>query len=64
MFPHELSGGMKQRVCIAMAVSLNPSIIIADEPTSALDVVVQRVVAQTLMDVKRPFGRIDDHDRS
>lgn len=56
MFPHELSGGMKQRVCIAMAVSLNPSIIIADEPTSALDVVVQRVVAQTLMDVKHRLG--------
>lgn len=56
MFPHELSGGMKQRVCIAMSVSLNPSIIIADEPTSALDVVVQRVVAQTLLDVKRRLG--------
>lgn len=56
MFPHELSGGMKQRVCIAMAVSLNPSVIIADEPTSALDVVVQRIVAQTLMDVKTRLG--------
>jgi peptide/nickel transport system ATP-binding protein len=56
MYPHELSGGMKQRVCIAMSVSLNPSIIIADEPTSALDVVVQRVVAQTLMDVKKRLG--------
>jgi peptide/nickel transport system ATP-binding protein len=53
LFPHELSGGMKQRVCIAMAIALNPSLIIADEPTSALDVVVQRVVAQTLLDVKR-----------
>lgn len=56
MYPHELSGGMKQRVCIAMSVSLNPSIIIADEPTSALDVVVQRVVAQTLLDVKNRLG--------
>jgi peptide/nickel transport system ATP-binding protein len=53
LFPHELSGGMKQRVCIAMAVILNPSLIIADEPTSALDVVVQRVISQTLLDVKR-----------
>jgi peptide/nickel transport system ATP-binding protein len=53
LFPHELSGGMKQRVCIAMAIALNPALIIADEPTSALDVVVQRVVAQTLLDVKK-----------
>ncbi len=56
MFPHELSGGMKQRVCIAMAVALHPAVIIADEPTSALDVVVQRVVAQTLLDVKSRLG--------
>jgi peptide/nickel transport system ATP-binding protein len=56
MYPHELSGGMKQRVCIAMAITLNPSLIIADEPTSALDVVVQRVVGQTLMDVKKRLG--------
>ena len=56
MYPHELSGGMKQRVCIAMAVALHPSLIIADEPTSALDVVVQRVVGQTLLDIKRQMG--------
>jgi oligopeptide/dipeptide ABC transporter ATP-binding protein len=56
LFPHELSGGMKQRVCIAMAIALNPPVIIADEPTSALDVVVQRVVAQTLLDVKQRLG--------
>ncbi len=52
MYPHELSGGMKQRVCIALAIILEPSVIIADEPTSALDVVVQRVVVQTLNDVQ------------
>jgi peptide/nickel transport system ATP-binding protein len=56
MYPHELSGGMKQRVCIAMAIALSPSLIIADEPTSALDVVVQRVVAQTLLQVKQKLG--------
>ncbi|MGH2819917.1 MAG: ABC transporter ATP-binding protein, partial [Actinomycetota bacterium] len=56
MYPHELSGGMKQRVCIAMAIALEPSLIIADEPTSALDVVVQRVVAQTLLEVKERLG--------
>ena len=56
MYPHELSGGMKQRVCIAMAIALNPPLIIADEPTSALDVIVQRIVAQTLLDVKNQLG--------
>lgn len=56
MYPHELSGGMKQRVCIAMSILLDPTVIIADEPTSALDVVVQRVVAQTIMDVKDRLG--------
>lgn len=56
MYPHELSGGMKQRVCIAMAITLEPKVIIADEPTSALDVVVQRVVMQTLVDVQERLG--------
>jgi peptide/nickel transport system ATP-binding protein len=56
MYPHELSGGMKQRVCIAMAIALDPSLIIADEPTSALDVVVQRVVGETLLEIKRRLG--------
>jgi len=52
-FPHELSGGMKQRVCIALAVMLNPALILADEPTSALDVVTQRVVLEMLSQVRR-----------
>ena len=51
-YPHELSGGMKQRVCIAMAISLRPQVIIADEPTSALDVVTQRQVMETLARVQ------------
>jgi ABC-type dipeptide/oligopeptide/nickel transport system ATPase component len=55
-YPHELSGGMKQRVCVAMAVALKPDLIIADEPTSALDVVVQRAVAETLRSVQRQIG--------
>jgi peptide/nickel transport system ATP-binding protein len=55
-FPHELSGGMKQRVCIALAISLRPKVIVADEPTSALDVVVQRQVMDTLADVQSDLG--------
>ena len=56
MFPHELSGGMKQRVTIALSISMNPSVIVADEPTSALDVVVQRQIVQTLREVQEGIG--------
>ena len=56
LYPHELSGGMKQRVCIAMGIILNPDLIIADEPTSALDVVTQRQVMQTLKDIQKKIG--------
>jgi peptide/nickel transport system ATP-binding protein len=48
MYAHELSGGMKQRVCIAIGILLRPQVIIADEPTSALDVVTQRQVMETI----------------
>jgi peptide/nickel transport system ATP-binding protein len=56
MHPHELSGGMKQRVVTAIAISLRPKVIIADEPTSALDVVVQRQIMETLKNVQSEIG--------
>jgi peptide/nickel transport system ATP-binding protein len=56
MYPHELSGGMKQRVCIAIGILLKPQVIIADEPTSALDVVTQRQVMETIDRVQSEIG--------
>ncbi|MFN8482424.1 MAG: ABC transporter ATP-binding protein [Anaerolineae bacterium] len=56
MYPHELSGGMKQRVCIAIGILLAPSLIIADEPTSALDVVTQRQVMETIDRIQQHLG--------
>jgi peptide/nickel transport system ATP-binding protein len=56
MFPHQLSGGMKQRACIAIAISLAPRVIVADEPTSALDVVVQKQVMDTLARAQADLG--------
>jgi len=55
-YPHEFSGGMKQRAMIAMSLALDPAILIADEPTTALDVIVQAGIVKLLLDVREKLG--------
>jgi peptide/nickel transport system ATP-binding protein len=56
MYPHELSGGMRQRAVIAMALASNPSILIADEPTTSLDVTVQAQILELMRKLKKEYG--------